>query len=51
MNAPGDGFTIEVHACHNDDAAISPVIGCGKDTAMPEREDGAMTGTQDFIEV
>ena len=41
LDALSDRFTIQIHAGHDDNAAIPPVISCGEDPAVPEREDRA----------
>ena len=46
-----DHFAIEVHARHDHDAALSPVVGGGKDTPMPKGEYRAISGFVDFFEV
>src|SRR5262245_38454440 len=51
LDALCDRFTIQIHAGHDDDAAIAPIVRRGEDASMPEGEDGATAGTVDFIKV
>jgi len=41
LDALCDRFAVQIHTGHDDNAAIPPVIGCGEDSAVPEREDRA----------
>ena len=51
LDALGDGFAVEIHAGHDDDAAVSPVVRRRKNAPVPERENRAMSGIQDVVQV
>src|SRR5206468_12918507 len=51
LDAVCDGFPIAIHAGHNHDTAIAPVISCRKKPAMPEGENRAISGFVDRIQV
>ena len=44
-------FTVAIHARHDDDAAISPIVSRRKNPAVPKGENRAMSGFVDFIQV
>jgi len=51
LNALSDGLAVAIHAGHNDDATVPPVVGCRENPAMPKREDCAAAGSIDVVQV
>src|SRR2546425_6084018 len=51
LNALGDDLAVAVHAGHDNDAAVAPVVSCRKDTAMPKSEDCATSGFIDLVQM
>src|SRR5262249_38441051 len=51
LNALSDGLAVAIHAGHDDDATVSPVVGCGENPAMPKREDRSAPGSINVVEV
>src|ERR1051326_8270256 len=51
LNTLGNGFTVKVHAGHDDNTPIAPVVSRSEEAAVPESKDGAVSAFQDFIEV
>jgi hypothetical protein len=49
LNALGNAFAVDILTGNDDNAAITPVIRRWENAAMPESEDGAMTGLQNGI--
>jgi len=51
LNALSDGLAVAIHAGHNDDATVPPVVGCWENPPMPKREDRAAAGSIDVVQV
>ena len=51
LDALGDRVPVAVHAGHDDNATIAPIIGRREDPAVPKREDRAFSGFINFVEV
>ena len=51
LNALRDSVPVAIHAGHDHDAAIAPVIGSGKNPAVPKGENRAIAGLIDRLQV
>ena len=51
LNALRDRFSIQIHACHDDNATASPVIRGWENSSMPEGEYRAISGLINLGEV
>src|SRR5438874_4612866 len=51
LNTLRDRLAVTIHAGHDDNAAVAPVIGCGEDPAMPEGKNRAISGFINLVEV